>query len=138
MREISRQKRSQAGKLTVIILLSASAPSKFDPTTDFISMERKRYFRECVITTIWDPLGAAVNDAAIRRQVRIMKDMGVNAIRTSHNMPAPELVRAYDEMGMMLMVETFDEWKMPKVANGYNLSGTYGPKRHGKYVASLP
>ena len=67
------------------------------------------------------PLGAAVNDAAIRRQVRIMKDMGVNAIRTSHNMPAPELVRACDEMGMMLMVETFDEWKMPKVANGYNL-----------------
>ncbi|MBP8903133.1 MAG: DUF4982 domain-containing protein [Paludibacteraceae bacterium] len=67
------------------------------------------------------PLGAAVNDAAIRRQVRIMKDMGVNAIRTSHNMPAPELVRACDEMGMMLMVETFDEWKTPKVGNGYNL-----------------
>ncbi len=67
------------------------------------------------------PLGGAVNDAAIRRQVRIMKDMGVNAIRTSHNMPAPELVRACDEMGMMLMVETFDEWKQPKVQNGYNL-----------------
>ena len=67
------------------------------------------------------PLGGAVNDAAIRRQVRIMKDMGVNAIRTSHNMPAPELVRACDEMGMMIMAETFDEWKTPKVANGYNL-----------------
>lgn len=67
------------------------------------------------------PLGSAVNEAAIRRQVRIMKDMGVNAIRTSHNMPAPELVRACDEMGMMLMIETFDEWKQPKVQNGYNL-----------------
>ena len=67
------------------------------------------------------PLGGAVNDAAIRRQVRIMKDMGVNAIRTSHNMPAPELVRASDEMGMMIMAETFDEWKTPKGANGYNL-----------------
>lgn len=67
------------------------------------------------------PLGTAVNDAAIRRQIRIMKDMGVNAIRTSHNMPAPELVRACDEIGMMLMVETFDEWKRPKVSNGYNL-----------------
>ena len=67
------------------------------------------------------PLGSAVNEAAIRRQIRIMKDMGVNAIRTSHNMPAPELVRACDEMGMMLMVETFDEWKQPKVQNGYNL-----------------
>lgn len=67
------------------------------------------------------PLGAAVNDAAIRRQIRIMKDMGVNAFRTSHNMPAPELVKACDEMGMMLMVETFDEWKSPKMKNGYNL-----------------
>ena len=67
------------------------------------------------------PLGAAVNDAAIRRQIRILKDMGCNAIRTSHNMPAPELVRACDEMGMMLMPETFDEWKTPKMKNGYNL-----------------
>ena len=67
------------------------------------------------------PLGAAVNDAAIRRQIRILKDMGCNAIRTSHNMPAPELVRACDEMGMMLMVESFDEWNKAKCANGYNL-----------------
>lgn len=66
------------------------------------------------------PLGAAVNDAAIRRQIRIMQEMGINAIRTSHNMPAPEFVRAADEMGMMLMVETFDEWAIPKVRNGYN------------------
>lgn len=67
------------------------------------------------------PLGMAVNDAAIRRQIRLLKDMGCNAIRTSHNMPAPELVKACDEMGMMLMAESFDEWKMPKVKNGYNL-----------------
>ena len=66
------------------------------------------------------PLGAAVNDAAIRRQIRILKDMGCNAIRTSHNMPAPELVKACDEMGMMLMVETFDEWKTAKCENGYH------------------
>ncbi|HRV89578.1 MAG TPA: glycoside hydrolase family 2 TIM barrel-domain containing protein [Prolixibacteraceae bacterium] len=67
------------------------------------------------------PLGAAVNEAAIRRQVRMMKEMGVNAIRTSHNMPAPELVRACDEMGMMVMAETFDEWKSPKMRNGYHI-----------------
>ncbi|MDO5571559.1 MAG: DUF4982 domain-containing protein [Bacteroidales bacterium] len=67
------------------------------------------------------PLGAAVNDAAIRRQIRIMKDMGVNAIRTSHNMPAPELIRAADEMGMMIACESFDSWRIPKVKNGYNL-----------------
>ena len=66
------------------------------------------------------PLGAVANDAGIRRQVRMLKDMGCNAIRTSHNMPAPELVRACDEMGMMLMAETFDEWVTPKVENGYN------------------
>ena len=66
------------------------------------------------------PLGAAVNDAAIRRQIRIMKDMGCNAIRTSHNMPAPELVEACDEMGMMLMLESFDEWMTAKVKNGYH------------------
>lgn len=66
------------------------------------------------------PLGAAVNDAAIRRQIRIMKEMGCNAIRTSHNMPAPELVEACDEMGMMLMLETFDEWRTPKLSNGYH------------------
>ena len=66
------------------------------------------------------PLGAAVNYAAIRRQIRIMKDMGVNSIRTSHNMPAPELVEACDEMGMMLMLESFEEWKSAKVGNGYH------------------
>ena len=67
------------------------------------------------------PLGAIANDAGIRRQVRMLKDMGCNAIRTSHNMPAPELVKACDEMGMMLMAETFDCWVTPKVQNGYNL-----------------
>lgn len=67
------------------------------------------------------PLGAAVNDAAIRRQIRMLQEMGCNAIRTSHNMPAPELVKACDEMGMMLMCESFDEWRKPKCKNGYNL-----------------
>lgn len=66
------------------------------------------------------PLGGEVNMAAIRRQIRLLKDMGCNAIRTSHNMPAPELVQACDEMGMMLMAESFDEWITPKMANGYN------------------
>ena len=63
------------------------------------------------------PLGAAVNDAAIRRPGSgSLKDMGCNAIRTSHNMPAPELIRACDEMGMMLMAESFDEWNKAKCA----------------------
>lgn len=66
------------------------------------------------------PLGGIANEAGIRRQIRILKDMGCNAIRTSHNMPAPELVRACDEMGMMVMAESFDEWKSAKVQNGYH------------------
>ncbi len=66
------------------------------------------------------PLGAAVNKSALRYQIELLKDMGVNAIRTSHNMPAPELVELCDEMGMMMMVEPFDDWGFrPKSPNGY-------------------
>ena len=66
------------------------------------------------------PLGAAVNRSALRHQIEMLKDMGANAIRTSHNMPAPELVELCDEMGMMLMVEPFDDWGFrPKSPNGY-------------------
>ena len=66
------------------------------------------------------PLGAAVNRTAIRRQIRLLKEMGCNAYRTSHNMPAPELIEACNEMGMMVMAETFDEWQSGKMANGYH------------------
>ncbi len=66
------------------------------------------------------PLGAAVNRSAIRHQLEMLQDMGVNAVRTSHNMPAPELVELCDEMGIMLMVEAFDDWSFhPKSPNGY-------------------
>ncbi len=66
------------------------------------------------------PLGAAVNRSALRHQIELLKDMGVNAIRTSHNMPAPELVELCDEMGIMLMIEPFDDWGFrPKSPNGY-------------------
>lgn len=66
------------------------------------------------------PLGAAVNRSALRHQIALLKDMGANAIRTAHNMPAPELVELCDEMGMMLMAEPFDDWSFrPKSPNGY-------------------
>jgi beta-galactosidase len=67
------------------------------------------------------PLGAAINRSALKRQLTLLKNMGCNAIRTSHNMPAPELVELCDEMGFMMMVEAFDEWDRPKCRNGYNL-----------------
>ena len=66
------------------------------------------------------PLGAAVNVSALRHQLELLKDMGCNAIRTTHNMPAPELVRLCDEMGFMMMVEPFDEWDIAKCENGYH------------------
>lgn len=66
------------------------------------------------------PLDAAVNKSALRHQLEMLKDMGVNAIRTAHNMPAPELVELCDEMGLMMMIEPFDDWGYrPKAPNGY-------------------
>jgi beta-galactosidase len=66
------------------------------------------------------PLGAAVNKAAVKRQLTILKDMGCNAVRSSHNMPSHEQLELCDEMGMLFMAESFDEWAKPKVKNGYN------------------
>ena len=88
--------------------------------TIFLNGE-KTIFRGVCLHHDLGPLGGAVNKAAIERQLRILKDMGCNAIRTSHNMPAPELVDACDEMGIMMMAESFDEWAQPKCQNGYNL-----------------
>ena len=67
------------------------------------------------------PLGAAVNYRATERQMEIMKEMGVNAIRTSHNPPSPELLQICDSMGLLVQVEAFDEWKYGKNANGYSV-----------------
>jgi beta-galactosidase len=66
-------------------------------------------------------LGAAFNTSAARRQLEILKEMGCNAIRTSHNPPAPELVDLCDKMGFMLEVEAFDTWRIGKKSKDYNL-----------------
>jgi beta-galactosidase len=66
-------------------------------------------------------LGAAFNVAAARWRLKIMKEMGVNAIRMTHNPPAPELLDLCDEMGFLVMDEAFDCWRIPKKPNGYNL-----------------
>lgn len=65
------------------------------------------------------PLGAAVNKAALIRQVKILKEMGCDAIRTSHNMPSTMQMEVYDSLGMMVMAESFDMWIYPKCKNGY-------------------
>lgn len=64
-------------------------------------------------------LGAAVNTRAIERQLRIMKEMGANAIRTSHNAPAPELLDLCDRMGLLVQDESFDMWERRKSPYDY-------------------
>ncbi len=65
------------------------------------------------------PLGAAINKTALIRQIEMMKAMGADAIRTSHNMPSTMQMEICDSLGMMVMAESFDGWKEPKVRNGY-------------------
>lgn len=65
-------------------------------------------------------LGAAFNTRAAERQLEILKEMGCNAIRTSHNPPAPELLDLCDKLGFLVQVEAFDTWKTPKKRNDYN------------------
>ncbi len=66
------------------------------------------------------PLGAAINKAALIRQIKTMKAMGCDAIRTSHNMPSQMQMDLCDSLGMMVMAESFDMWKYPKCKNGYS------------------
>ncbi|MBP6609611.1 MAG: DUF4982 domain-containing protein [Paludibacter sp.] len=66
------------------------------------------------------PLGAAENYSARLRQMQIMKAMGANALRTSHNPPSPEWMQICDKLGFVVIAEAFDEWQMAKVDNGYH------------------
>ena len=65
-------------------------------------------------------LGAAINTSALRRQLTILKDMGCNSLRTSHNPPAPELLELADQMGFLVWDEAFDCWKTGKREWDYN------------------
>lgn len=65
------------------------------------------------------PLGAAVNKSALIRQIKTMKEMGCDAIRTAHNMPSQMQMDVCDSLGMMVMAESFDMWVYPKCKNGY-------------------
>lgn len=79
-----------------------------------------RKFRGVCLHHDLGPLGAAFNKAAFRRQVRLLKEIGCDAIRTSHNSPAPWQMEICDSMGMMVMAESVDMWVYPKCKNGYS------------------
>ncbi len=78
-------------------------------------------------------LGSAVNKFALKRQLKKLMKMGVNAVRTSHNMPAVELMDLADEMGLLICSEAFDMWEMPKTPNDY---GIYFPEWYPRDIAS--
>jgi beta-galactosidase len=94
---------------------------KFDPDKGFLlNGEPVRLNGVCDHHDL-GPLGAAINTRALERQIELLKEMGVNAIRTSHNPPAPELLDQCDRLGVVVMDEGFDCWRRAKKRNDYHL-----------------
>ncbi len=93
---------------------------QYDGTHGFRLNGKTRKFKGVCLHHDLGPLGTAVNKAALRRQLTILKDMGVDAIRSAHNMPSFEQLELCDEMGFLFLAESFDEWSTPKVENGYH------------------
>ncbi|QNN40234.1 glycoside hydrolase family 2 protein [Pedobacter roseus] len=93
----------------------------FSPGIGFSLNGKVRKFKGVCLHHDLGPLGTAINTAALRRQLTILKEMGCDAIRSSHNMPSPEQLELCDEMGFMFLAESFDEWAKAKVENGYHL-----------------
>jgi len=93
---------------------------KYEPKTGFSLNGEIRKFKGVCLHHDLGPIGAAINKSALRRQLRILKDLGCDSIRSAHNMPSIEQLELCDEMGFMFLAESFDEWAKPKVENGYN------------------
>lgn len=93
---------------------------QYEPNKGFSLNGKITKFKGVCLHHDLGPLGAAVNKSALRRQMKILKDMGCNAIRSSHNMPSFEQLELADEMGFLFLAESFDEWAKPKVENGYH------------------
>ncbi|MBQ3673352.1 MAG: DUF4982 domain-containing protein [Paludibacteraceae bacterium] len=94
---------------------------KYTPEHGFQLNGQTRKFKGVCLHHDLGPLGVAVHKDALRHQLTMLKKMGCDAIRTSHNMPAPELVELCDEIGMMMMVEPFDVWNHGKTDNDYHV-----------------
>lgn len=107
--------------------------SEFTPDEGFILNGRKLKLKGVCNHHDLGALGAAVNSCAIRRQITILKEMGVNAIRTAHNMAAPELIEAANDMGILINAESFDMWECSKTEYDY---ARFFKEWHGKDVKS--
>lgn len=93
----------------------------FDPERGFLLNGKRVKINGVCMHHDLGPIGAAFNRAAARRQLEILRRMGCNAIRTSHNPPAPGLLDLCDEMGFLVMDEAFDVWHLAKVENDYSV-----------------
>ena len=93
---------------------------KFDEKEGFYLNGKHVYLKGVCDHHDLGPLGSAINIRALERQIEILKEMGVNAIRTSHNPPAPELLELCDRMGIVVMDEAFDAWRRSKKKNDYS------------------
>jgi beta-galactosidase len=94
--------------------------AKFTPDSGFILNGRRVRIQGVCNHHDLGLLGTAINEKALKRQIRILKEMGCNAIRTSHNPPAPELLRLCDRNGVLVLDEAFDCWKKEKMSNDYS------------------
>ena len=93
----------------------------YTPEHGFLLNGKTRKFKGVCLHHDLGPLGAAIHKDALRHQITLLQEMGCDAIRTSHNMPAPELVELCDEMGIMMMIEPFDVWNYGKTENDYHV-----------------
>ena len=94
---------------------------KFDPDTGFYLNGAHVQINGVCDHSDLGALGMAVNTRALQRQIELLQEMGCNAIRTSHNPPAPELLTLCDKMGILVMDESFDCWTLGKNPNDYHL-----------------
>lgn len=107
--------------------------AEYDPEKGFLLNGRVVKLHGVCLHHDLGALGAAVNKEATRRQLKIMQDMGVNALRTSHNMPSVEMMELCDEMGILVDSEAFDMWERPKTTYDY---ARFFPEWYEKDVAA--
>ena len=91
---------------------------EFTPDGFFINGRKEKLHGVCMHHDL-GALGSAMNETALKRQLDVLKSFGVNAIRSSHNMPARELVKLCNEMGILMDTESFDMWENPKTKHDY-------------------
>lgn len=108
--------------------------AKFDAKKGFLLNGERLYLKGVCLHHDLGPLGTAVHRRGIERQLEILKEMGCNSIRTSHNPPAPELLEFCDKMGLVVLDEAFDCWANGKTSNDY---GTLFTEWHEKDVTAL-